>query len=76
MAQNFWLAIFAFLVCFILTGGISLATKRTKTDQELTGLVYSLTPKIKDEGIPFIQRPAVIGVVLLGACVVLNLIFW
>jgi SSS family solute:Na+ symporter len=76
MAQNFWLAIFAFLVCFVLTGGISLATKRTKTDQELTGLVYSLTPKIREEGTPFIQRPAVIGVVLLGACVVLNLIFW
>jgi len=76
MAQNFWLAIFAFLVCFVLTGGISLATKRTKTDQELTGLVYSLTPKIKEEGTPFIQRPAVIGAVLLGACVVLNLIFW
>jgi SSS family solute:Na+ symporter len=76
MAQNFWLATFAFAVCLGLTGGISLATRRTKTDQELTGLVYSLTPKIKDEGTPFYQRPAVIGSVLIAACVVLNLIFW
>ncbi len=75
MAQNFWLAIFAFVVCFGLTAGISLATARTKTDKELTGLVYSLTPKIRDEGVPFHQRPAVIGAVLLAACVVLNLIF-
>jgi SSS family solute:Na+ symporter len=49
MAQNFWLAAFAFVVCFVLTTGISLATKQTKTNEELKGLVYSLTPKIKDD---------------------------
>ncbi len=47
MAQNFWLASFAFTCCFMLTLVISLATSRTKSDAELTGLVYSLTPKIK-----------------------------
>jgi hypothetical protein len=45
MAQNFWLATVAFGVCFFLTLFISLATKRTKSDEELKGLVYSLTPK-------------------------------
>ena len=49
MAQNFWLASFAFTVCFVLTLVISLATRRTKTDEELKGLVYSLTPKLKDD---------------------------
>ncbi|HEX7469321.1 MAG TPA: sodium:solute symporter family protein, partial [Verrucomicrobiae bacterium] len=44
MAQNFWLAAFAFIVCFTLTLVISLATARTKTDADLKGLVYSLTP--------------------------------
>ena len=34
MAQNFWLAAFAFIVCFTLTAGISLATSRTKSDTE------------------------------------------
>ncbi len=76
MAQNFWLAGFAFTCCFVLTLVISLATKRTKTDAELKGLVYSLTPKIVDHDQPVWQRPPVIGTVLLIACVILNYIFW
>jgi SSS family solute:Na+ symporter len=76
MAQNFWLAAFAFTVCFVLTAGISLATTRTKSDEELKGLVYSLTPKLKDEEQTWILRPAVLGTILLAACVALNLIFW
>jgi hypothetical protein len=42
----------------------------------LKGLVYSLTPKIKSEGQPIWQRPAVAGTALLIACLILNLIFW
>jgi SSS family solute:Na+ symporter len=76
MAQNFWLAAFAFTVCFVLTFGISVVTKRTKTNEELKGLVYSLTPKIVDANQPIWQRPAVVGIVLLIACVILNFIFW
>ncbi len=76
MAQNFWLASFAFTVCFVLTLVISLATRRTKTDEELKGLVYSLTPKLKDEEKAWYLRPAVLGTVLLAACVILNIIFW
>jgi SSS family solute:Na+ symporter len=76
MAQNFWLASFAFTVCFVLTLVISLATRRTKTDEELKGLVYSLTPKLKDEEQAWYLRPAVLGVILLACCVVLNIIFW
>lgn len=76
MAQNFWLASFAFGVCFILTLGISLATRRTKTNEELKGLVYSMTPKIVDHDQPLWKRPAVVGIVLLIACVILNIIFW
>jgi solute:Na+ symporter, SSS family len=76
MAQNFWLAAFAFTVCFVLTLVISLATSRTKSDAELKGLVYSLTPKIVDHNQPVWQRPAVVGCVLLVVCVILNYIFW
>jgi SSS family solute:Na+ symporter len=76
MAQNFWLASFAFTVCFVLTLVISLTTRRTKTDEELKGLVYSLTPKLKDDEQAWYLHPAVLGVVLLAACVILNLIFW
>src|SRR5438477_563434 len=45
MGQNFWMAIVAWTTCFLLTVLISLLTIRTKTDQELVGLVYSLTPR-------------------------------
>ena len=76
MAQNFWLAATAFIACFTLTLVISLATRRTKSDDELKGLVYSLTPKIVDHNIPIYQKPAVVGIVLLIVCVILNFIFW
>jgi len=76
MAQNFWLAAFAFTACLVLTLVISLATKRTKTDEELTGLVYSLTPKLKAEDEAWYLRPAVLGCLFLAACVVMNVIFW
>ncbi len=76
MAQNFWLASFAFTACLVLTLGISLVTAQTKSKAELKGLVYSLTPKLKDEEKAWYLRPAVLGVVLLAGCAVLNLIFW
>jgi SSS family solute:Na+ symporter len=76
MAQNFWLAAFAFTACFGLTLVISVLTRRTKTDDDLRGLVYSLTPKAREEGQAWYLRPAVLGIVLLAGCVVLNYIFW
>ncbi len=76
MAQNFWLAAFAFTTCFLLTSVISLATARTKTDEDLKGLVYSLTPKLVDTEQTWYLRPAVLGVILLVFCVILNVIFF
>jgi len=76
MAQNFWLAIFAFSVCLLLTIGISLATRQTKSKEDLRGLVYSLTPRLRDESVPWYARPAFVGVILLACCVILNIIFF
>jgi len=76
MAQNFWLASFAFIVCFAATVAISFATKSQKTDEDLKGLVYSLTPKIKPGDVPFYLQPGVVGVVLLIACLIMNFLFW
>jgi SSS family solute:Na+ symporter len=76
MAQNFWTAIYAFVVCFSLTLIISVATPRLKTDEDLKGLVYSLTPKIKDRDLAWYKQPAILGVIVLLATVVLNIIFW
>jgi SSS family solute:Na+ symporter len=76
MAQNFWLASFAFTGCFVLTFVISIVTARTRSDDELKGLVYSLTPKEVDHNQPWYARPPVLGVALLLVCVVLNVLIW
>ncbi|MBN2508225.1 MAG: sodium:solute symporter family protein [Verrucomicrobia bacterium] len=76
MSQNFWMAIVAFTACLLLTIVISLATRQTKTPDELKGLVYSLTPKLKSEDEPWYQRPVTVGVIVMGVAVLLNLLFW
>jgi SSS family solute:Na+ symporter len=76
MAQNFWTAIVAWTVCFVATIIISLMTRRTKSDAELTGLVYSLTPRVVDRELAWYKRPAILGMVILGLTLVLNVIFW
>jgi len=76
MGQNFWMAIVAWTTCFVMTIVVSLATEKNKTDAELAGLVYSLTPKPKAEDEPWYKRPVTVGVLVLLATLVLNLIFW
>jgi SSS family solute:Na+ symporter len=76
MAQNFWTAIWAWTVCFVMTIVISYLTKRTKTDEDLTGLVYSLTPRPKEEHLPWWKTPEGFGVAVLVLAVVLNVLFW
>jgi SSS family solute:Na+ symporter len=75
MAQNFWTAIFAWTGCFLITIAISLATKKNRTDAELKGLVYSLTPKPVPVNEPWYQQPLVLGGAVLAATLALNLIF-
>ncbi len=74
MAQNFWTAIWAFAVCFVITVGISLMTK-PREDKELVGLVYSLTEKPSEEHLSWYQRPAYLAGLVLVMAVVLNIIF-
>jgi len=76
MAQNFWTAIFAWSACFFATIAISLLTRRNKSDDELKGLVYALTPRLTDREIVWYKRPATLAVVVLGLTLVLNVIFW
>jgi SSS family solute:Na+ symporter len=76
MAQNFWTAIWAFSVCFLVTAVVSLATRRQKSDDELTGLVYALTPKPREAHLPWYRRPAILGILVLALTAVLNIVFW
>ena len=74
MALNFWQAIIAFTVNFVLTVIISLFTK-PRPEPELVGLVYSLTPKPVEHHMAWYARPTVIAVGLLVLLVGLNFVF-
>jgi len=77
MAQGFYTAIYAFIVCLVLTVILSLTTKQLKSDEELTGLVYSLTPKTKDEpGIPWYDKPVVMAVIIGAISIIITIIIW
>lgn len=76
MAQNFWTAIFAFGACLILTFAISLFTKRTKTDEELAGLVYSLTPRITEKEEKWYNRPAALAALAGSIAVLITIAIW
>ena len=51
-------------------------TRRNRSDDELKGLVYALTPQPKEEGVPWFKRPVTLGIVVLAASALLNLLFW
>ena len=61
MAQNFWLAIVAWTVCFVVTIVVSLFTA-PRPDKELVGLVYALTEKPQEGHLTWYQRPAGPGI--------------
>jgi len=75
MAQNFWTAIWSWSTCFAVTIIISVLTRRTKSDDELRGLVFSLTERKKTAHLPWYKRPAILGAIILAAAVALNIIF-
>jgi solute:Na+ symporter, SSS family len=76
MAQNFWTAIWAWSVCFAATIAISLLTAQKKTDEDLEGLVYALTPLPSEGHLPWWQTPAGVGAIVLALAVALNAVFW
>jgi SSS family solute:Na+ symporter len=75
LAQTFWTAIIAWTTCLVVTIVVSLAT-RPRPEEELRGLVYSLTPRPSDKGLSWVQRPWVLAVVVLGLTVALNFVFF
>ena len=76
MAQNFWTAIIACTVSTVLTIGISLMTKRNKSDDQLNGLVYALTPKLDDSDIAWYKRPWFLATIVGAICLILTIMFW
>jgi SSS family solute:Na+ symporter len=74
LAQTFWTAIIAWSACFVVTILVSVLTT-PRPQEELVGLVYSLTPRPRDDALRPLQRPWVLAVVILALTLALNLIF-
>jgi solute:Na+ symporter, SSS family len=75
MAQNFWIAIFAWSTCFLVTILVSLAT-RPKSDSELRNLVYGLTELPSDHDVVWYKRPGALAIIVLIILTALNFLFW
>src|SRR6202011_773214 len=74
MAQNFWIAIFAWSACFLVTIIVSLASL-PKPPSELRNLVYGLTDIPHESGVPWYKRPAPLALIVIAAVVLLNILF-
>ena len=77
MAQNFWTAIIACSVSTIVTVGLTFVTAQQKSEDELRGLVYSLTPKEPlDANLSWYERPVSLALFVGVICILLTIIFW
>jgi SSS family solute:Na+ symporter len=74
MAQNFWIAIIAWTVCFLVTIAISLMTS-PRPDKELVGLVYGLTKKPNNENAVWYKRPGLVAIGIGALVLILNIWF-
>ena len=75
MSANFYGAIAAWSVCFIMTILVSLFTEKRK-ESELIGLVYSLTPKQDRSRLPLYLKPGFLAIIVLLLTLALNFLFW
>jgi SSS family solute:Na+ symporter len=76
MAQNFWTAIYACATSAIVAVILSYTTRQLKSDDDLKGLVYSLTPKHKEDHVPFFKRSSTLAAIVLVLVTLLTILFW
>jgi SSS family solute:Na+ symporter len=75
MGQAFIVASFSWLANFVITILISLVTK-PKPDEELKGLVYSLTEKVYSTEKKWYLRVGPLSIILLILTIILNFVFF
>ncbi len=74
MAQNFWVAIMAWSVCFAVTIAVSMMGQ-PRPESELVGLVYGCTPHQVEEA-QWYRRPATLAILAGVVCIALNFVFF
>jgi SSS family solute:Na+ symporter len=75
LAQAMWQALWACSICVVVTVLVSMVTK-PRPDDELRGLVYSLTDVAHEVHTNWWHRPLVWGAIAMAMFAVLQIIFW
>jgi SSS family solute:Na+ symporter len=75
MAENLYRALWAWLICVVVTVLVSLVTK-PKAVEDLKGLVYGFTDVPRDGNLPLHKRPIFWGAGVALVFVILQWIFW
>jgi SSS family solute:Na+ symporter len=75
LAQAMYQALWSCVTCVVVTVIVTVVTK-PRPDEELRGLVYSLTDVPQEQHTSLLQRPAIWGAIALAIFVVLQIIFW
>src|SRR6266576_3467853 len=75
LAQAMYQALWSCVTCVVVTVLVTLVTK-PRSDNELKGLVYSLTEVAREEHTSFLHRPLFWGIAALAILLVLQIIFW
>jgi SSS family solute:Na+ symporter len=61
----------------VVTIGLTFLTDQKKSDEELKGLVYSLTPRtVVDKDLLWYQRPVGLAILVSVIFLVLTIMFW
>lgn len=75
MSRNLWQAVWAWVICFVLTVVLSFFSK-PKPREELVGLVKGLTPMEHQKNLPFYKKPEAVAVIAIIVFIFLNIYFW
>jgi len=75
LAQDMYQALWSCVTCVVVTVLVTLVTK-PKPDEELKGLVYSLTEVAHEEHTSILHRPLFWGIAALAVLAILQVVFW
>jgi SSS family solute:Na+ symporter len=75
LGQAFWTAIVAFFTCVVVTILVSLLMQ-PQSEESLTGLVYSLTPRLQVRSEGWYRQPEALAAIVLLAALALNIWFF
>jgi SSS family solute:Na+ symporter len=75
MAENLYRALWSWIICVVVTVGVSYATKATP-DAQLAGLVYGATPIPDDGATTLWQKPIFWAVIVIIVFFILNIVFF